>query len=279
MVIYNQGISQKASGTNRALFCALERAGPTERSRMEEYINRIYNMDCIAGMAMYPDKSIDMILCDLPYGITDCKWDNVIPFPDLWRQYLRIIKDNGAIVLTACQPFTTRLISSQPKLFRYCWYWYKNMPTGFANAKRQPLRCIEEVCVFYKHQPTYNPQGIIVLDKPIKRRGKSLPKYGDSVYRMDGSLSHDTETCIVHYPRQLLEIKCERGLHPTQKPVALFEYLIRTYTNPGELVLDSCMGSGTTAVACIRSGRKFTGFEMDTQYYQTAIERIKTVQE
>ena len=239
------------------------------------YINKIFNMDCIAGMAMYPNRSIDMILSDLPYGITDCRWDSLLPFNKLWKQYLRIIKDNGAIVLTACQPFTTRLISSQPKIFRYCWYWYKNMVTGFAFAKHQPLRCIEEVCVFYKHAPTYNPQGIIVLDKPIKCRGKPIPKHGDSVYRMDGSLGKDTETCIVHYPRQLLEIKCERGLHPTQKPVALFEYLIRTYTNPGELVLDSCMGSGTTAVACIRSGRKYTGFETDPEYYKTAIERTK----
>ena len=121
------------------------------------YINKIFNMDCIAGMSMYPDKSIDMILSDLPYGITDCRWDSLLPFNKLWKQYLRIIKDNGAIVLTACQPFTTRLISSQPKIFRYCWYWYKNMATGFAFAKHQPLRCIEEVCVFYKHAPTYNP--------------------------------------------------------------------------------------------------------------------------
>jgi len=242
---------------------------------MKDYINQIFNMDCIAGMSMYPDKSIDMILCDLPYGMTGCRWDSLIPFDLLWQQYCRIIKDNGAIVLTSCQPFTTKLISSNPKMFKYCWYWYKNQPTGFANAKKQPLRCIEEVCVFYKHPPTYNPQGIIVLDKPIKRRGKSIPEHGDSVYRMDGSLSHDTETCIVHYPRQVLEFKCQReGLHPTQKPVALFGYLIKTYTNPGELILDSCMGSGTTAVACINSGRKYTGFEMDTKHFQTAINRI-----
>ena len=242
-----------------------------------DYINKIFNMDCIAGMSMYPDKSIDMILCDLPYGMTGCRWDSLIPFPELWQQYNRIIKDNGAIVLTASQPFTTKLISSNPKMFKYCWYWYKNMATGFANAKKQPLRCVEEVCVFYKHQPTYNPQGIIVLDKPIKRRGHKMPGHGDSVYRMDGSLSHDTETCVVHYPRQLLEVKCERGLHPTQKPVELFEYMVRTYTNPGELVLDNCIGSGTTAVACIRSGRNYTGFELDEHHYKTAIHRIQNL--
>ncbi|WP_283608299.1 DNA-methyltransferase [Faecalispora anaeroviscerum] len=198
----------------------------------------------------------------------------MLPFNELWKQYLRIIKDNGAIVLTSCQSFTTKLISSQPKLFRYCWYWYKNMVTGFANAKKQPLRCVEEVCVFYKHPPMYNPHGIIVLDKPVKRHGKSVPAHGDSVYRIDGSLSHDTETCIVHYPRQVLEVKCERGLHPTRKPVALFEYFIQTYTNPGELVLDNCMGSGTTAVACINSGRNYTGFEWDKQHFLTALNRI-----
>jgi len=244
---------------------------------MEEYINRIFNRDCLEGMNMYPDHSIDMILCDLPYGITNCRWDSVIPLPDLWRQYLRVIKDNGAIVLTGAQPFTTRLISSQPRLFRYCWYWYKNMATGFTFAKHQPLRCVEEICVFYKHAPTYNPQGVILLDRPIRRRGKAIPAHGDSIYRMDGSLAHDTETRVTHYPRQILKVKCERGLHPTQKPVELFGYMIRTYTNPGELVLDSCMGSGTTAVACIRSGRKYTGFEMDRKYYATAIKRISNV--
>lgn len=239
-----------------------------------EYINCIFNTDCIAGMSILPDKSMDMILCDLPYGITGCRWDSLIPFPDLWAGYLRVIKDNGAIVLTSAQPFTTELIQSNRKMFRYCWYWSKNMPTGFAFSHHQPLRCIEEVCVFYRCRPTYNPQGIIVLDKPVKCKEKTVPQHGDSVYRTDGSLSHDTETCIFHYPRQLLEIKCERGLHPTQKPVALFDYLVRTYTNPGEIVLDTCVGSGTTAIACLRSGRKFTGFELDTQYYQIAESRI-----
>ena len=239
-----------------------------------EYENQIYNEDCIAGMSRYPDKSIDMILCDLPYGITNCRWDILLPFDELWKQYLRIIKDNGAIVLTACQPFTTRLISSQPKLFRYCWYWKKNMATGFANAKKQPLRCVEEVCVFYKRLPTYNPQGVIVLDKPVKRRGKGSPEHGDSCYKMS-TLGKDTEQYTIHYPKQLLEVKCERGLHPTQKPVALFEYLIRTYTAPGELVLDTCMGSGTTAIACLRAGRRYTGFEWDPQHYKTALDRIE----
>lgn len=232
-------------------------------------------MDCIAGMGMIPSNSVDMILCDLPYGMTGCRWDSMIPFGLLWPEYARVIKDNGAIALTSCQPFTTELIQSNRKWFRYCWYWAKNMVTGFANAKKQPLRCVEEVCIFYKRQPAYNPQGIIVLDKPIINRGRTTPPHGDSVYR---ELSKDTVTTVVHYPRQLLEVKCERGLHPTQKPVALFDYLIRTYTNEGELVLDTCMGSGTTAVACLRSGRRYIGFELDERYCTAAIARIDAEQ-
>lgn len=238
------------------------------------YINQIFNEDCIAGMSRLPDHSVDMILTDLPYGITGCRWDSLLPFDLLWKQYLRVIKENGAVVLTASQPFTTKLISSQPKLFRYCWYWYKSMATGFAFSKYQPLRCIEEVCIFYKRAPAYHPQGIIVLDKPIKRKAKHMPKSGDCIYNMD-NFANDTETCILHYPKQLLEIKSERGLHPTQKPVALFEYLIRTYTNPGDLVLDSCCGSGTTAVACRRSERNYVCWEIDKQYYQTAVNRLQ----
>ena len=227
--------------------------------------NIIYNEDCIAGMSRLPDASVDMILTDLPYGVTGCRWDSLIPFEALWKQFLRIAKDNAAIVLTAAQPFTARLISSQLKLFRYCWYWSKNMVTGFASAKRQSLRCVEEVCVFYRKAPVYNPQGIIHLDKPRLQRGKGIPAHGQSVYRTDGSLSHDTYQTVCNYPRQLLQIKCERGLHPTQKPVALMEYMVRTYTNPGALVLDACMGSGTTAVACINSGRDYVGFELDSE--------------
>ncbi len=238
-----------------------------------DFINKIFNMDCVAGMSMYPDKSIDMILCDLPYGVTDCRWDSIIPFDLLWKQYKRIIKDNGAIVLTACQPFTTKLISSQPKLFRYCWYWIKNMVTGFAFSKFQPLRCVEDICVFYKHAPTYNPQGIIVHNKPIINRGKKDKGKGSSVYHFD-TLKKDTVTYVTNYPRQILNIPCERGLHPTQKPVKLFEYLIKTYTNPNELVLDNCMGSGTTAVACINTGRNYTGFEWDEEYYEVIKDRL-----
>lgn len=235
--------------------------------------NIIYNEDCIAGMSRLPDASVDMILTDLPYGMTGCRWDSLLPFEALWNQFLRVAKDNAAIVLTAAQPFTTHLIESRPKLFRYCWYWSKNMVTGFANAKRQPLRCVEEVCVFYRKLPVYNPQGIILLDKPRLQRGKGIPKHGQSIYHTNGSLSHDTYRSVCNYPRQLLQIKCERGLHPTQKPVELMEYMVRTYTNPGALVLDACIGSGTTAVACIKSGRDYVGFELDSEMCAVARKR------
>ena len=216
--------------------------------------NRIYNTDCLAGMQVIEDKSIDMILCDLPYGVTSCRWDSVLPFDQLWAQYERIIKDNGAIVLTAIQPFTTALIQSNRKLFRYCWYWHKNCPTGFTNAKKQPMRCIEDVVVFYKKPPFYSD-----------RKNGEVYSHG---------LTSDYVTEYINYPRNLLDIPCERGLHPTQKPVALFEYLIRTYTDEGALVLDNCMGSGTTAVACIRSGRNYIGFELDKGYCAVAQKRI-----
>jgi site-specific DNA-methyltransferase (adenine-specific) len=230
-------------------------------------------MDCIVGMQQIKTGSIDMILCDLPYGITDCKWDSIIPFSELWEQYERIIKPNGAIVLTAAQPFTTKLIHSNLKHFRYCWYWIKNQSTGFPFAKFQPMRCVEEICVFYKQAPIYNPQGLIKLDKPLHR---VKPNMDDQVYR-SGTLGKAYTQLYTNYPRQVLNIKCEHGLHPTQKPVELFEYLIRTYTNEGELVLDNCIGSGTTAVACIKNNRNYIGFELSEKYYTIAEQRINNM--
>lgn len=222
-------------------------------------------------MKAIPAESIDMILCDLPYGTTSCKWDSVIPFDKLWEQYERIIKADGAMVFTAAQPFTTSLIYSNKKHFRYCWYWIKNQVTGFPFAKYQPLRCIEDVVVFYKKRPTYNAQGLIRLETPLKRSGKNGE---DCVYKVN-SLGKDTETFYTNYPRQTIYVKCQReGLHPTQKPVELFEYLIKTYTNEGDLVLDNCMGSGTTAIACMNTGRNYIGFEMDNKYYNVAVKRI-----
>ena len=237
-------------------------------------VNKIYNMDCMVGMAQIANESIDMILCDLPYGITGCRWDSIIQFDKLWEQYERIIKPNGAIVLTSSQPFTTQLIYSNVKLFKYCWYWIKNQVTGFPFAKFQPLRCVEDICVFYKQCPTYNPQGLIKLEKPQLKKKKCK---SDFIYDAT-TLSNEYVTTYTNYPRQTLEFKCQReGLHPTQKPVALFEYLIKTYTNPGDVVLDNCMGSGTTAVACINTNRNYIGFEIDEGYCKTARERVTSL--
>jgi len=236
-------------------------------------LNTIYNEDCIKGMQRINDKSIDLILTDLPFGVTACKWDNIIPFPSMWEQYNRIIKDNGAIVLFAIQPFTTKLINSNMKNFRYCWYWKKNNKTGFASSKYQPLRCIEDICVFYKKAPKYNPQGLKKLEKPyIKKRQTG------SVYD-SGSLSKKTVRKYTNYPVHLLQFNNEainhkERFHPTQKPLALCEYLIKTYTDAGEIVLDSCAGSGTTLLAAKRTGRQYIGFETDPSYYEIALKRL-----
>ena len=218
-------------------------------------------------MAEIQDGSVDMVLCDLPYGTTECSWDSVIPFDQLWAHYKRVCKPTAAIVLTAHQPFTTELINSNRKMFRYCWVWIKSGVTGFGNAKKQPLRAYEDVVVFYQKQPDYKPLGIVKLDKP-KRQGHPGAFMGRTGFRQG------YETTWTNYPRNILTFASERGFHPTQKPVALFEYLIRTYTNPGELVLDNCMGSGTTAIAAINTGRDYIGFETDEVYYRTATERI-----
>lgn len=237
--------------------------------------------DCLELMKEIPDGSVDMVLCDLPYGTTACKWDTVIPFEPLWAEYWRMVKPNGAVVLTAAQPFTTQLIASQIDRFKYCWYWMKPGVTGFANAKKQPLRCVEDVAVFYRSPPTYNPQGLVYAPK-VKKNGASV---GGDTLRADvaesegrGSLRTPGAEYVqefTNYPRQTLEFaQCDKKVHPTQKPVALMEYLIRTYTNEGDTILDSCMGSGTTGVACVNTGRSFIGIERDAEYFRIAQERI-----
>jgi site-specific DNA-methyltransferase (adenine-specific) len=238
-------------------------------------LNRIYQRDCIEGMRMIPDKSIDMILCDLPYGTTACKWDTVIPFEPLWEQYERIIKDNGAIVLTASQPFTTALIASNMRLFRYCWFWNKTYSTGFMNANKMPLRNVEEVAVFYRNLPTYNPQGVIEINKSqVRRRDKETTIYNDMGLK-DGEYVQR----YTNYPTQVLTFGREgKTVHPTQKPVELFRYLIRTYTNPGEIVLDNCMGSGTTAIAATLEGRDWIGFETEPKYVEIANKRLDSLE-
>ena len=235
-------------------------------------LNKIYNEDCLEGMKRMPDKSVDMILCDLPYGTTACKWDEVIPFDLLWEQYKRIIKDNGAIVLTASQPFTTKLIASNYEMFRYSWVWEKSYSTGFMNANKMPLKNIEDVTVFYKRLPTYNPQGIIEVNKKqVRKKDKKTTIYNDMGIKEGSNTQKYT-----NYPKQIIKTTTkEKTIHPTQKPVALFEYLIKTYTNEGETVLDNCMGSGTTGVACLNTNRRFIGMELDEEYYNIATNRIK----
>ena len=240
---------------------------------VEIELNKIYNEDCLEGMERIPDGSVDMILCDLPYGTTACKWDEIIPFDLLWEQYERVIKDNGAIVLTASQPFTTKLINSNINLFKYELIWDKVKPSSGLHAKQQPLRQHENILIFGKNKIEYNPQmekTELRIDKPrVANNGEAFG--GKNVLRQHNNKGFK-------YPRSILKVSNadQRGkVHPTQKPVALFEYLIKTYTNEGETVLDNCMGSGTTAIACLNTSRNFIGFELDKEYFDIATNRIK----
>jgi DNA modification methylase len=233
-----------------------------------------YQGDCLVEMDKIEDKSVDMILCDLPYGTTACKWDSVIPFEPLWKQYERVIKDNGAIVLTASQPFTTVLSHSNIKIFRYELIWQKNNFTGFLNAGRMPLKAHENILIFYKKLPTYNPQKYEVSEKFIdKRKTINNTPYKESVFHEKKRLRKADDG--LRNPTSILQFESEtKTIHNTQKPVALMEYLVRTYTNEGETVLDNCMGSGTTGVACKNLNRNFIGIEKDEKYFLIAKNRI-----
>ena len=230
--------------------------------------------DCLKLMKDIPGGSVDLILCDPPYGTTDCEWDSVLPFEQLWAEYNRVLKPDGAAVLFSAQPFTTQLIQSNRKAFRYCWYWMKNQPTGFAFAKYQPMRKVEDICVFYRKHGTYNPQGVMEIygAKTIKKR---KAEKGTGVYNM-GTLDKEYTPRFKNYPKNVLQFNTERGLHPTQKPVPLLEYLVKTYTNEGDTVLDNCMGSGSTGVAVKRvGGRHFIGIEQNKVYFDIARKRIE----
>ena len=237
-------------------------------------LNRIYNEDCLEGMKRIPDKSVDMILCDLPYGTTACKWDTIIPFEPLWEQYERVIKDNGAIVLTASQPFASNLVMSNIKMFKYEWVWNKNRGTGFQIVKYKPLVSHESVLIFGKGKTIYNPQ-MRERDNPRLSKNKGTTR---QMIVSKGESYTGKEPLKKRYPITSLEFSNNNQkdkFHPTQKPVALFEYFIKTYSNEGETVLDNCMGSGTTAIACINTERNFIGFELDKTYYEKSLERIK----
>lgn len=215
-----------------------------------------------------------MILCDLPYGITACKWDSCINLVDLWAQYNRLVKDNGVIVLTASQPFTSALVMSNPKMFRYEWIWEKPQGTNPLQAKNQPLKNHESILVFSKNKPRYFP--IMEIGKPYKGFSSSEKTIGEVYNSLSSIHKENTGT---RYPKTVQYFKQERhGLHPTQKPVALMEYLIKTYTRPGDIVLDNCMGSGTTGVACVNLNRDFVGIEIDEKYFTVAEKRIKECQ-
>lgn len=231
----------------------------TNKSNLGDFINQIFEEDCLECMKRLPDNSIDMILCDLPYGMTQNNWDSYIPLDKLWEQYNRIIKTNGAIVLTSQGLFTAKLIMSQPKLYKYSWVWEKSKPTNFLNAKKQPLRKHEDVCVFYKKQPVYNPQMTegVPYDKGI-RKNQLSGSYGDFSpvhVKSDGD----------RYPTDIIYIKTAESegevVHPTQKPVELGRYFVRTYTNAGDVILDNTSGSGSFLVSALMEGRNFIGIE------------------
>jgi site-specific DNA-methyltransferase (adenine-specific) len=246
---------------------------------------KLLHGDCLELMKDIPDKSIDMILCDLPYGTTACKWDTVIPFEPLWGQYKRIIKDNGAIVLTASQPFTSALVMSNIKMFKYEWIWEKTMTSNFCQAKYQPMKYHENVLIFAKNKTIYNPimeERSEIGKKRLKNNGKIISGKNNiteiiNFQKKPGE--YKQYDCNKINPKSVQKFKSVPNcngtkLHPTQKPVALMEYLIKTYTNENETVLDNCMGSGTTGVACKNLNRNFIGIEKDDKYFEIANNRI-----
>lgn len=240
--------------------------------------NSVLHGDCLELMKDIPDGSIDMILCDLPYGTTACKWDVIIPFGKLWEQYNRIIKDNGAIVLTASQPFTSALVMSNPKMFRYDWVWDKTRGSNFQQANFAPMKSHEQILVFSKSPAIYNRKMAMIYFPQKTGDNEYISKMGNSgnIVRGEGNNSlKKIETKLKgKFPRTILTFKKDKGLHPTQKPVLLFEYLIKTYTNEGETVLDNCAGSGTTAVACTNTNRNYILIEKEQKYFDVINERI-----
>jgi len=230
--------------------------------------------ECLDLMKEIPDGKIDLILCDLPYGTTACKWDTVIPFEPLWEQYKRIIKDNGAIVLFGSEPFSSKLRMSNLKMYKYDWIWEKDAGSNFATVKYQPMKEHEEILVFGKGKVQYYP---IMQERIGSRKGKETTTIDsgreNSVYGTQEGLGK-LKVGKLRTPRSIQRFNRERGLHPTQKPVALLEYLIKTYTNENELVLDNCSGSFSTAIACINTNRKFIGYEKEQKYFEIGKERI-----
>jgi site-specific DNA-methyltransferase (adenine-specific) len=238
---------------------------------MSNMKNQILLGDCLELMKEIPDESIDMILCDLPYGTTACKWDTIIPFDKLWEQYERVIKANGVTVLTASQPFTSALVMSNPKLFKYEWIWKKSKASNFQLAKKNPLKIHESVLIFYKSFPTYNQH---TLKSGLFKTGRANKSRNLKHFSTENK---DYVANVTGYNKSIIEIANPSGkghLHPTQKPVALFEYLIKTYTNEGNTVLDNCAGSGTTGIACLNTNRNFILMEKEEKYYELIKKRV-----
>lgn len=230
-------------------------------------LNYIDNTDCLEGLKNIPDKSVDLIVTDPPYGTTRNTWDTIVPFSQLWPELERVTKDNGAVVIFSQQPFTASVVLSNPAIFKYEWIWEKQQGTGHLNAKKMPMKAHENILVFYRSLPTYNPQMRTGYTPYKCKSGRGSSNYG----------SQDSVTTVSNgerYPLDVLKFDSDKGLHPTQKPVALLEYLIKTYSNPGDVVLDTFMGSGTTAVACLKTGRNFIGFELSPEYHAISQQRI-----
>jgi DNA modification methylase len=246
---------------------------------MKQY--KLHNKDCLEVMKEIPDNHIDMVFCDLPYGTTRNSWDTIIPFDELWESYNRIVKENGAIVLTSQQPFTSKLIMSNLSDFRYEWIWEKNKSTGHLNAKKMPMKSHENVCVFYKNLPTYNPQKT-TGHKPfgaVKPKDNiPEPEVKRNYNHVNKQLGNDGKTTD-RYPRSIQKFSVinndnKEKWHPTQKPVGMIEYFIKTYSNENDIILDNCMGSGSTGIACLNFNRKFIGIELNDEYFDKAKERI-----
>ena len=252
-------------------------------------IDKIYNIDCLEGMKHIPDGSIDAIICDLPYGTTACAWDSVIPLDKLWAEYKRIAKPTAPIVLFGQQPFTAALIMSNIADYKYNWIWQKDSGTNFLNAHHQPLKITEDICVFGQAATTESKKGLYLAYNPQMRKGFEPYKCKSGAQKKDTAMvrgvckAQDGGTLTIsdgsRFPINLIEFQRDAdSFHPTQKPVDLLRYLIRTYSNEGDTILDNCMGSGTTAVACIKEKRHFIGFELNKQYYDKACQRIDAEQ-
>lgn len=250
---------------------------------MNKIFTKLANGDCLTKMKLIPDGSVDLVLCDPPYGTTKCPWDTVIDFKLMWNELHRLVKPNGAIVLFGNQPFTSTLIVSNIKNYKYNWTWIKHGITGHLSAKKMPTKRIEDCMVFYKSPPTYNPQNVVKFSKPkeftkstkVRNAGKNVT-YATATSSSPMSNIKDYTQDFTGYPSNVLRFKSEADtVHPTQKPVKMLEYLIKTYTNEGEVVLDFTMGSGSTGVACVNTDRSFIGIELDKEFFKISQDRIE----